>query len=170
MLILPPLQTLVFICVYVTLLLQLSWIDIKKRLLPDNLTYSLLWAGLLFHVFISPDSLASAVTGAVAGYLSLWSLFWCYFFLRKCEGIGYGDMKLLAALGAWHGWQNLPWLVLIAAVCGLVTAGIIKFWRTSSGGLFTTPLPFGPCLAIAGGVTGWFTRYPLKLNDFNWLL
>jgi len=168
--ILPTLPVLAFIFVYTALLLRLSWIDLKQRLLPDYLNYSLLWSGLLFHVFVFPDRLASAVTGAVVGYLSLWSLFWCYFFFRKCEGIGYGDMKLLAALGAWHGWQSLPWIVLIAAICGLAMAGINNFWRVSSGGFFTTPLPFGPCLAIAGGVTGWFNHYPFKLNDFNWLL
>ncbi|WP_435928800.1 prepilin peptidase [Dryocola sp. BD613] len=161
MIILPPLPTLAFIAIYVALLLRLSWIDVRQRLLPDHLNYSLLWSGLLFHVTVSPDRLASAVTGAVTGYLSLWSLFWCYFFVRKCEGIGYGDMKLLAALGAWHGWQSLPWLVLIAAVCGLALAGINKVWQTRTGRLITTPLPFGPCLAIAGGVTGWCNHYSL---------
>ncbi|MCT4703515.1 A24 family peptidase [Enterobacteriaceae bacterium H20N1] len=167
---LPPLPTLIFIFIYIALLLRLSWIDFRERLLPDNLTYPLLWTGLLFHVFISPDSLASAVTGAVAGYLTLWSLYWCYFYLRKREGIGYGDIKLLAALGAWHGWQNLQWIVLIAAGCGLAMAGITKVWRVPSESLFTTPLPFGPCLAIAGGVTGWFNHYPLQINAFNWPL
>lgn len=165
----PSLPVTCFIAVYIGLLLRLSWIDLKQRLLPDALNYALLWSGLLFQVFFNAERLPSAVTGAAAGYLSLWILYWCYFFLRKCEGIGYGDMKLLAALGAWHGWQNLQWIVLIAAICGLATAGIAKIWRVKFD-YFTTPLPFGPCLAVAGGVTGWFNHYPLQFQQLNWLL
>lgn len=160
----PPPLALIFVFVYVGLLVRLSWLDIKQRLLPDNLTYPLLWSGLLLQVFVFPDRLASAVIGAVAGYLSLWGLYWGYFFLRRHEGIGYGDMKLLAALGAWHGWQNLQWIVLIAAGCGLVYAGKLRITQLHAGHMFTTPLPFGPCLAIAGGVTGWFNYCPLEIN------
>ena len=85
MVILPSLPTLAFIFAYTALLLRLSWVDLKQRLLPDYLNYSLLWSGLLFHVFVFPDRLASAVTGAVVGYLSLWSLFWCYFFFANVK-------------------------------------------------------------------------------------
>jgi leader peptidase HopD len=166
----PPLPLLLFILAYVGLLLRLSWIDFKFQLLPDRLTYPLLWTGLLFHVYRHPQQLASAVLGAIAGYLFLWLLFWVYFFLRKCEGIGYGDMKLLAALGAWHGWQNLQWIVLIAACCGLLQAGALRQWKTRLDLAYTTPLPFGPCLAIAGGVTGWFNYHPLQMAELSWLL
>lgn len=166
----PSLFMLIFILIYSSLLLQLSWIDIRQQLLPDNLNYMLLWSGLIFHIVLFPDRLSSAVIGAIAGYISLWSLYWCYFFLRKCEGIGYGDMKLLSALGAWHGWQDLQWIVLIAAGCGLAAVGTEKLWRKRTDNIFTTPLPFGPCLAIAGGMTGLFNHYSLQINIFSWLL
>lgn len=162
-----PQPALLFVFAYVGLLARLSWIDIRCRLLPDNLTFPLLWAGLLCQVCVFPDRLASAVIGAVTGYLSLWALYWGYYLLRKHEGIGYGDMKLLAALGAWHGWHNLPGILLIAAGCGLVFAGIRRIKQRAAGGKFTTPLPFGPCLAIAGGVTGWFDGFP---SPISWLL
>lgn len=121
-----PFINLMFAFVYWGLLLWLSWIDIKHQLLPDNLTYPLLWSGLLYQVYFSPMTLPAAVIGAIVGYLLLWMLYWLYLFLRKQEGIGYGDMKLLSALGAWHGWQNLHWILLLAAGGGLVFLGMKK--------------------------------------------
>lgn len=155
----PLFLKLSFIFIYVGLLLRLSWIDIKHQLLPDNLTYPLLWSGLLYQICISPAVLPAAVIGAMLGYLSLWILYWLYLALRKQEGIGYGDMKLLAALGAWHGWQNIHWVLLIAATSALVYLGVKKITQPEQTTLFTTPLPFGPFLAIAGGVTGWLNFY-----------
>ncbi|MCT4707232.1 A24 family peptidase [Enterobacteriaceae bacterium H16N7] len=166
----PPLPLLIFIAIYSGLLIRLSWIDFKARLLPDNLTYPLLWSGLLYQALLFPDHLSSAVWGAVAGYMSLWLLYWFYFFLRRSEGIGYGDMKLLAALGAWHGWQSLPGLVVTSAVIGIVLAVFIRLLRRGEQRLATTPLPFGPCLAIAGGVTGWCNEHGLILDNLSFTL
>ena len=104
-------------------LLALAVIDLDTTLLPDDLTYPLLWAGLLAAVLgISPVSLSDAVIGAMAGYLALWSLYWVFKLLTGKEGMGYGDFKLLAALGAWLGWQYLPVVVLLSSVVGLVFA------------------------------------------------
>jgi len=132
-------------------LLTLSLIDIDCKLLPDSLTLPLLWAGLLFHLLM-PDSqvtLQMAVIGAVAGYIVLWLLYWLFYFSTRREGLGYGDFKLLAALGGWLGWQNLPLLLLLAAVTGIVAVLLGRHW---SGRSLEEPFAFGPCLALAGWV------------------
>lgn len=166
----PTLFELPFLALYIGLLLRLAWIDYRCMLLPDNLTYSLLWSGLLYQLFFIPENLATSVLGAICGYLSLWGLYWIYFYWRKCEGIGYGDMKLLAALGAWHGWQSLGWILFTASSMGLFAVLISKLLRKKTISLTTTPLPFGPYLAIAGGLAGWiYSSYPL-FNELNFLL
>ena len=131
-------------------LLALAVIDLDTTLLPDDLTYPLLWAGLLAAVLgISPVSLSDAVIGAMAGYLALWSLYWVFKLLTGKEGMGYGDFKLLAALGAWLGWQYLPVVVLLSSVVGLVFAVSMM----ASGSVKRDQgIPFGPCLAIAGWI------------------
>ena len=131
-------------------LLALAVIDLDTTLLPDDLTYPLLWAGLLAAVLgISPVSLPDAVIGAMAGYLALWSLYWVFKLLTGKEGMGYGDFKLLAALGAWLGWQYLPVVVLLSSVVGLVFAVSMM----ASGSVKRDQgIPFGPYLAIAGGI------------------
>lgn len=131
-------------------LLALAVIDLDTTLLPDDLTYPLLWAGLLAAVLgISPVSLPDAVIGAMAGYLSLWSLYWVFKLLTGKEGMGYGDFKLLAALGAWLGWQYLPVVVLLSSVVGLVFAVSMM----ASGSVKRDQgIPFGPYLAIAGWI------------------
>lgn len=131
-------------------LLALAVIDLDTTLLPDDLTYPLLWAGLLAAVLgISPVSLSDAVTGAMAGYLALWSLYWVFKLLTGKEGMGYGDFKLLAALGAWLGWQYLPVVVLLSSVVGLVFAVSMM----ASGSVKRDQgIPFGPYLAIAGWI------------------
>ena len=131
-------------------LLALAVIDLDTTLLPDDLTYPLLWAGLLAAVLgISPVSLSDAVIGAMAGYLALWSLYWVFKLLTGKEGMGYGDFKLLAALGAWLGWQYLPVVVLLSSVVGLVFAVSMM----ASGSVKRDQgLPFGPYLAIAGWI------------------
>lgn len=164
-----PFLNMTFVFLYAGLLIRLSWIDWKHQLLPDNLTYPLLWSGLLYQVFFSPPALPSAVIGAVAGYLSLWVLFWLYMFMRKQEGIGYGDMKLLAALGAWHGWQNLYLILLLAAGSGLLFLGVKKMLLLDKTEI-ATPLPFGPFLAIAGGVTGWLSSSVSPIIELNSVL
>jgi len=131
-------------------LLALAVIDLDTTLLPDDLTYPLLWAGLLAAVLgISPVSLPDAVIGAMAGYLALWSLYWVFKLLTGKEGMGYGDFKLLAALGAWLGWQYLPVVVLLSSVVGLLFAVSMM----ASGSVKRDQgIPFGPYLAIAGWI------------------
>ncbi|PMS23338.1 prepilin peptidase [Trinickia dabaoshanensis] len=131
-------------------LLAMSAIDAETRLLPDSLTLPLLWAGLIVNFEGTFATLRAAVAGAIAGYVFLWSIYWLFRFARGVEGMGYGDFKLLAALGAWLGWAALPQIVLIAAVTGAI-AGLAAMW---SGRLrFEEPLPFGPFLALGGVVT-----------------
>ncbi|MBF5056174.1 leaderpeptidase and N-methyltransferase [Alcanivorax sp. 521-1] len=131
-------------------LLALAVIDLDTTLLPDDLTYPLLWAGLLAALLgVSPVALPDAVVGAMAGYLSLWSLYWVFKLLTGKEGMGYGDFKLLAALGAWLGWQFLPLVILLSSVVGLVFA--LSMMATGSVKR-DQGIPFGPYLAIAGWI------------------
>ncbi|MGI1678433.1 MAG: A24 family peptidase [Cellvibrionaceae bacterium] len=128
-------------------LIALTMIDIDTQLLPDNITLPLLWLGILVNSFEIFSSLEDAVYGAIAGYLSLWSVFWAFKILTKKEGMGYGDFKLLAAFGAWLGWQALPLIILLSSFVGAVIgiAGILILGRDKN-----IPIPFGPYLAIAG--------------------
>ncbi|WP_416260287.1 prepilin peptidase [Gibbsiella quercinecans] len=130
-------------------LLALAAIDARTWLLPDVLTLPLLWLGLGFNLCDTFVPLAQAVAGAMAGYLLLWCLLWGFKLLRGMDGLGYGDLKLLAALGAWLGWQALPHLLLIAAGGG-VLATLIQ--RGITGRSVTQPLAFGPWLALGGAV------------------
>jgi leader peptidase (prepilin peptidase)/N-methyltransferase len=132
-------------------LLALTLIDLDHKLLPDSLTLPLLWAGLLANVpFAGPGlfaSLSSSVVGAAAGYLALWSVYKLFKLITGKEGMGYGDFKLLAAIGAWLGWQLLPVVILLSAVVGsIVGLALIAFGGRSS----QTAIPFGPYLAAAG--------------------
>nr|WP_240346283.1 A24 family peptidase [Pectobacterium polaris] len=136
--------------ILLSFLLVLTVIDIKTLLLPDVLTLSLLWMGLLFNLSGTFVPLNDAVVGAMAGYLSLWLLYWVFKYATGKEALGYGDFKLLAALGAWLGWQALPNLVLVAALSGLV---VTLVWRGLRKEDTAKPLAFGPWLAI-GGVFG----------------
>ncbi|VWD53852.1 peptidase A24 [Burkholderia lata] len=137
-------------------LLAMSAIDIRTGYLPDSMTLPLLWAGLVLNLGGTFTSLRSAVIGAMAGYLFLWSIYWLFKWLRGIEGIGFGDLKLLAALGAWLGWAALPQVVLFAAVTGAIV-GLIATWRGRMR--FEEPIPFGPFLA-AGGVATLFFGTP----------
>ncbi|MFV0574396.1 MAG: prepilin peptidase [Vibrio sp.] len=131
-------------------LVSATFIDLDTMLLPDQITLPLMWAGLALSLFnISPISLQDAVIGAMAGYLCLWSVYWLFKLLTGKEGMGYGDFKLLAALGAWLGWQQLPLLILLSSVVGLVF-GLIQLRLQKKG--IEKAFPFGPYLAIAG----WF--------------
>lgn len=131
------------------LLICLTFIDFDHYLLPDPLNYILLWGGLLTHLLISPERLAEGVIGAIAGYLSLWSVYWLFKLLTGKEGMGFGDFKLLAALGAWLGWQMLPLVILLSSLVGAVL-GI--FMIVAKGRDHQKPIPFGPYLAIAGWI------------------
>ena len=128
-------------------LIALTAIDIDTQLLPDSITLPLLWLGLLFNLFGAFTDLPSAVIGAMAGYLSLWSVFWLFKLATGKEGMGYGDFKLLAALGAWLGWQMLPAIILLSSVVGAVV-GIALIVLAKHGR--NVPIPFGPYLAAAG--------------------
>ncbi len=130
-------------------LVALTMIDVDHQLLPDNITLPLVWAGLLINSQGVFTDLPSAVFGAMAGYLILWSVFWLFKILTGKEGMGYGDFKLLAALGAWMGWQVLPLVIILSSLVGAVIgiAGILIQGRDKN-----IPIPFGPYLAIAGWI------------------
>uniref|UniRef100_UPI00356B2475 prepilin peptidase n=1 Tax=Zhongshania sp. TaxID=1971902 RepID=UPI00356B2475 len=119
------------------------------QLLPDQLTLPLIWLGLLFNSITGSIPLHDAVWGAIAGYMSLWSVFWLFKLLTGKEGMGYGDFKLLAALGAWLGWQFLPLIILLSSVVGAVFGGAVMMLKRSDS---STPMPFGPYLAGAGWI------------------
>lgn len=138
-------------CLFSWLLIAATFIDYDTQLLPDQLTYPLLWLGLFTQLFtVGIVSLPDAVMGAAAGYLFLWCTYWSFKLLTGKEGMGYGDFKLFAALGAWMGWQALPSIILLAAVSGLLYAILRIVLRRQSG---AEPIPFGPFLAVAGWVT-----------------
>ncbi len=128
-------------------MLALTGIDLDTQLLPDTITLPLLWLGLLFNLFGTFTDLHSAVIGAILGYLCLWSVFWLFKLATGKEGMGYGDFKLLAALGAWLGWQMLPAIVLFSSIVG-ATVGIALILTSKQGR--NTPIPFGPYLSAAG--------------------
>ena len=138
-------------------LVSISFIDIDHQLIPDSIVLPLLWIGLtmsLFNpltgsevLFIAPKD---AIVGAIAGYLSLWSVYQLFKIVTGKEGMGYGDFKLLAALGAWLGWQALPMIIMMSAVVGAVVGiSMIAFCRHER----SVPIPFGPYLAAAGWIT-----------------
>ena len=128
-------------------LIALTFIDVDTQLLPDSITLPLLWLGLLFNLFGTFTDLPSAVTGAMGGYLSLWIVYWGFKLATGKEGMGYGDFKLLAALGAWLGWQMLPLTILLSSLVGAVVGiGLILLAKRGR----QVPIPFGPYLAAAG--------------------
>jgi len=134
-------------CAFLWTLLALTFIDFDTQLLPDNLTLPLLWGGLLANLYGLFAPLREAVIGAIAGYLTLWTIYWLFKIIRGKEGMGYGDFKLLAALGAWLGWKTLPVIVLGSSVVGaFIGISLVVF----KGRDHNIPLAFGPYLAIAG--------------------
>lgn len=133
---------------FIWILISLAFIDLDTQLLPDDLNYLLMWGGLLIN--LRPEgfvSLSEAVIGAAAGYMALWSIYWAFKITTGKEGMGYGDFKLLAALGAWFGWKMLPIIILLSsavgAIVGIVLIIAVKHKRD-------VPIPFGPYLAGAG--------------------
>jgi len=136
-----------FAWVFVFALISLTFIDFDTQLLPDDITLPLLWLGLLFNLNSGFTNLESAVIGAMAGYLMLWSVFWLFKLIRGKEGMGYGDFKLLAAIGAWFGWKMLPAVILLSSTLGaIIGIGLIVMTKRSK----EVPIPFGPFLAIGG--------------------
>ncbi|WP_068715015.1 prepilin peptidase [Vibrio tritonius] len=132
-------------------LIAATFIDFDTLLLPDQLTLPLLWAGLAMALLgFTSITLTDAVIGAMAGYLVLWSLYWAFKLLTGKEGMGYGDFKLLAALGAWLGWQQLPIIILLSSLVGLCF-GLVQLKLQKQG--LEKAFPFGPYLAIAGWIS-----------------
>jgi leader peptidase (prepilin peptidase)/N-methyltransferase len=140
-------------CILLWTLIALTFIDFDTQLLPDDLTLPLLWAGLAANLFELFVPLRTAVIGAIAGYLSLWIVYWLFKLIRGKEGMGFGDFKLLAALGAWMGWQMLPLIVLLSSVVGAVIGLLLIVFK---GRDHSIPLAFGPYLAIAGAIALFF--------------
>jgi leader peptidase (prepilin peptidase) / N-methyltransferase len=128
-------------------MIALAFIDLDTFYLPDDLTLPLLWTGLLFNLAGGFTDLPSAVIGAAAGYLTLWLVFWTFKFATGKEGMGYGDFKLLAAIGAWLGWKILPLVILLSSFVGALV-GVLLIVMARRGR--NVPIPFGPYLAVAG--------------------
>jgi leader peptidase (prepilin peptidase)/N-methyltransferase len=154
--------------VFTGFLVALAGIDLDHHLLPDNLTLMLLWAGLLLsleHVFVDP---AQSIIGAAVGYISLWSVYHLFRLLTGKEGMGYGDFKLMAAMGAWLGWQLLPLVIFLSSLLGAVVGlAMMALQRHQKG----KPIPFGPFIALAGWIAiAWgepITRHYLKMSGFT---
>ncbi|MBI5006721.1 MAG: prepilin peptidase [Nitrosomonadales bacterium] len=146
--------------VFVWALLVLTFIDFDTQLLPDDITLPLLWLGLLLNLNGVFTSLPNAVIGAVAGYLVLWSVYWAFKLTTGKEGMGFGDFKLLAAIGAWFGWSMLPLVILLSSLVGAVV-GITLIVFTKHGR--NIPIPFGPYLA-GGGLIALFWGQTLTQN------
>ena len=132
---------------FVWVMVALTFIDLDTQLLPDDITLPLLWLGLAFNLGTTFAELPDAVIGAMAGYLALWAVFWLFKLATGKEGMGYGDFKLLAAIGAWLGWQMLPLTILLSSLVGAVV-GILLIVVARHGR--NVPIPFGPYLAAAG--------------------
>lgn len=143
-------------------LLTMSLIDADHQVLPDSLVLPLLWLGLIVNGFGLFVPLYDALWGAVLGYLALWSVYWLFKLATGKDGIGHGDFKLLALLGAWGGWQILPLTILLASLVGAV-AGVI--WLRLKQAKTSTPIPFGPYLAIAGWIA---LLWGGQMTDFYW--
>lgn len=132
---------------FVYLLIAMTFIDADTQLLPDDLTLSLLWAGLLINLNGLFVPLQDAVIGAAAGYFALWAVYWLFKLITGKEGMGYGDFKLLAAIGAWLGWKMLPLVILLSSLVGAIV-GVALITLAQRGR--DNPIPFGPYLAVAG--------------------
>lgn len=149
-------------------LLAMSLIDLDHQLLPDVLVLPLLWLGLILNSTDLLATLPDALWGAVIGYMSLWSVFWLFKLVTGKDGMGHGDFKLLALLGAWGGWQILPMTLLMASLMGVFAGLILLRLRKAQT---STPMPFGPCLAIAGWIAllwgGQITDFYLQSVGFR---
>ena len=139
--------------VLIWVLIALAGIDMETQLLPDSMTLPLLWLGLGVNLFSVWTPLSSSVMGAMLGYGSLWSVFWMFKLVTGKEGMGYGDFKLLGALGAWFGWQAVPLIILLSSFVGAALGIAIMIARRQGR---HTPMPFGPYLAGAGLLTLFF--------------
>jgi len=139
-----------FLVLFTYLLIPLIFIDIQYKLLPDNITYLLLWSGVIYALTGYGIELKASIIGIISGYISLWSVYILFKLATGKEGMGYGDFKLLAALGAWVGWQMLLPVVLISSIAGTLSVVAVM---AMNGGKKVGMIPFGPFLAIGGWVT-----------------
>lgn len=155
--------TVLFMVIYLILNAFLVWYDVRKGLLPDRFTCPLLWSGLLYCGWFNPLLLQEKVFGAIAGYCGFAALYWGYRLVRHQEGLGYGDVKFLAALGAWHGWEALPLLIFVAAALASGAACLMML-RHRSMQIIKNPLPFGPFLAGAGLIVAYQSIYRSMVN------
>lgn len=154
--------TLLFFFLYLYFSILLCWHDISTGLLPDRFTCPLLWSGIIFHLCQFPLQITDALWGSIAGYSVMALLYWGYRIIRHREGLGYGDVKYLAALGAWHGWQQLPVLMMIAAgMACLFTGGRALYHQTAAE--MKNPLPFGPFMGAAGFILVGVSMLNLRL-------
>ena len=150
-----------FLLIFVWILIALTMIDFDTQLLPDSLVYPLLWLGLIANLSSTFSSLHDGIIGAIAGYLSLWSIYWLFKLTTGKEGMGYGDFKLFAAFGAWFGWQALPLIILLSAAVGSVVGILLILVKGRDKNI---PIPFGPYLCGAAlvyifwgqAITNWY--------------
>ena len=140
---------LIFTLLLTWILILQSTIDTKEYIIPDEITLPILWLGLIINNFNMFTNLSSAVIGAVAGYLSFWIIYWIFKLITGKDGMGYGDFKLLAMLGAWFGYQKLLLIILISSAIGSLVGGTLILLKRHDR---NAPIPFGPYLAIAGWV------------------
>ncbi len=138
--------------IFVWAMISLAFIDLDTQLLPDDITLPLLWIGLLVNLGDGFTDIRSAIIGAVSGFLTLWSVYWCFKLATGKEGMGYGDFKLLAVIGAWLGWKMLPLVILLSSLVGAVVGiGLIVVTKHKRD----VPIPFGPYL-VGGGLIALF--------------
>jgi len=131
-------------------MIALTFIDTDTQLLPDSITLPLLWLGILISLFTVFVDLKTSVIGAMTGYLTLWTVYQVFKLLTGKEGMGFGDFKLLAVLGAWMGWQSLPLIIILSSLVGAVVGITLVMLRKNER---STPIPFGPYLAAAGWIS-----------------
>jgi leader peptidase (prepilin peptidase)/N-methyltransferase len=149
--------------VFIWALIALTFIDFDTQLLPDDITMPLLWLGIIFNMFGAFTTLNNAVAGAIIGYLVLWSVYWLFKLVTGKEGMGYGDFKLLAAIGAWLGWTLLPLVIMLSSVVGAVV-GMTLIIAARHGR--NIPIPFGPYLA-GGALIALFWGQQLTQSYLN---
>ncbi|TVS18127.1 MAG: prepilin peptidase [Gammaproteobacteria bacterium] len=158
--VLGPTWTGLWALLFTWALIALALIDLDTQLLPDSIVLPLLWLGLLVNVSAVFAPLADAVIGAAIGYGTLWALYWAFKLLTGKEGMGYGDFKLMGAMGAWLGWAALPGVVLLASLTGIVAAVVLMLRGDMER---ETPMPFGPFIAAAGWLAMVLTAAPVRL-------
>ena len=143
-------------------LISQAFIDLEHTLIPDEITMPALWLGLISNCYSTFSTPIDAIAGAVLGYLALWVVYWLFKLATNKEGMGYGDFKLLAMLGAWLGWQHLPLIIIISSLLGSIVGVVLIITKEKR---LTSAIPFGPYLAIAGVIA---LLYGKEINMLYW--